>query len=152
MKRILLAGFCLMLPAAYGCQSNEVPESSLLSADDLVEAFGALCDGPLELDAFKLPHHGSRGNVTRELIQSVDCPLWIFSTDGTQFRHPHKQAVARVILHGGERHLGFEIHDHTLSEHGTVHFPIRNTRHGEQWVVSYKCNKLKLYSADLIGL
>jgi hypothetical protein len=38
MKRILLTGLCLMLPAAYGCQSNEVPESSVQSCDDLVEA------------------------------------------------------------------------------------------------------------------
>jgi hypothetical protein len=79
-------------------------------ADDLVEAFAALSSEPLELDAFKLPHHGSRNNVTKELINAVSCPLWLFSTDGTQFRHPHKQAVARVILHGGDRPmLGFNV-------------------------------------------
>ncbi|MCP4262535.1 MAG: hypothetical protein GY774_34285 [Planctomycetes bacterium] len=40
MKHVLLAGFCLMLPAACGCQSNEDPESSSLSlfSDDLVGA------------------------------------------------------------------------------------------------------------------
>ena len=38
MKHALLAGLCLMLSAACGCQSNEDPESSSLSADDLVEA------------------------------------------------------------------------------------------------------------------
>jgi len=38
MKHALLIGLCLMLSAACGCQSNEDPESSLLSADDLVEA------------------------------------------------------------------------------------------------------------------
>jgi len=38
MKRVLLAGLCLMLAAACGCQSNEAPESSSLSRDDLVEA------------------------------------------------------------------------------------------------------------------
>ncbi len=40
MKRVLLAGLCLMLLAACGCQSNEEPESPSLSPDnaDLVEA------------------------------------------------------------------------------------------------------------------
>jgi len=38
MKRILITGLCLMLASAYGCQSNEIPESSLLSSDDLVGA------------------------------------------------------------------------------------------------------------------
>lgn len=41
MKQVLLAGLCLMLLAACGCQSNEVPESSSLSPDDLVEAASA---------------------------------------------------------------------------------------------------------------
>ena len=38
MKHVLVAGLCLMLPAACGCQSNEDAESSLLSPEDLVEA------------------------------------------------------------------------------------------------------------------
>ena len=41
MKQVLLAGLCLMLLAACGCQSNEVPESPSLSPDDLVEAASA---------------------------------------------------------------------------------------------------------------
>jgi len=36
MKHVLLAGLCLMLLAACGCQSNEDPESSSLFTDDLV--------------------------------------------------------------------------------------------------------------------
>ena len=38
MKQVLLAGLCLMLLAACGCQSNEEPESSSLSPEELVEA------------------------------------------------------------------------------------------------------------------
>ena len=37
MKQVLLAGLCLLL-AACGCQSNEEPESSSLSPDDLKAA------------------------------------------------------------------------------------------------------------------
>ena len=36
MKHVLVAGLCLMLPAACGCQSNEDAESSSLFPDDIV--------------------------------------------------------------------------------------------------------------------
>lgn len=51
----------------------------------------------LKLNAFKLPHHGSRANVNRGLLELIDCPLHLFSTDGTQTKHPHPEAVARVL-------------------------------------------------------
>ncbi|MDH4239908.1 MAG: hypothetical protein OEW48_10120 [Phycisphaerae bacterium] len=38
MKHVLLAGLCLMLLVACGCQSNEVAESPSLSPEQLVEA------------------------------------------------------------------------------------------------------------------
>jgi hypothetical protein len=55
----------------------------------------------LRLDAFKLPHHGSLKNVTRDLVRSVDARFWLFSSNGSQHGHPHKEAVARVLLDGG---------------------------------------------------
>jgi hypothetical protein len=51
----------------------------------------------LRLEAFKLPHHGSRANTNRGLLELIDCPLHLFSTDGTQTRHPDREAVARVL-------------------------------------------------------
>jgi len=53
--------------------------------------------GPVKLDLVKLPHHGSRNNVSKELVAAVDCPLWVVSSDGTQFRHPDPQAIARIL-------------------------------------------------------
>ncbi len=67
----------------------------------LVETIGRLGDGKLVIDACKLPHHGSRGSVSPELIKRLDCNSYIFSSNGDQFRHPHPEAVARVIRYGG---------------------------------------------------
>jgi hypothetical protein len=65
---------------------------------DLVEAIKVVSpDKRLHLDVFKLPHHGSRKNVHRELVQTVDCDRWLISTDGTRFKHPDAEAVARII-------------------------------------------------------
>jgi hypothetical protein len=55
----------------------------------------------LVVDAVKLPHHGSRRNVSAELVRSVTAGAYLFSTDGSVFGHPDPEAVARVIRFGG---------------------------------------------------
>lgn len=47
--------------------------------------------------AVKAAHHGSRANTSLDLVRLLDCPLWLFSTNGAQFRHPDREAVARVL-------------------------------------------------------
>jgi beta-lactamase superfamily II metal-dependent hydrolase len=55
----------------------------------------------LALDACKLSHHGSKANVHRQFLEAIDCPTYLFSTNGAYFKHPDRQAVARVITWGG---------------------------------------------------
>lgn len=78
----------------------------LLAADAhpgvLIDAIDRLGHHKLPVTACKLPHHGSRGSVSAELIKRLDCDTWIFSSNGDQFSHPHPEAVARVIEYGGE--------------------------------------------------
>jgi beta-lactamase superfamily II metal-dependent hydrolase len=57
----------------------------------------------LALSAFKLPHHGSQNNLSRPLLELVDCPRYLFSSNGDRFRHPDRQAVARVLKYGGKK-------------------------------------------------
>lgn len=55
---------------------------------------------PLKLDAFKIAHHGSRKNVSKELLDAVRCPNYLISTNGKKFSHPSKEAIARIIAYG----------------------------------------------------
>lgn len=55
----------------------------------------------LRLDLFKVSHHGSRNNVSAELIRLLDCPRYLISTNGDHFFHPDRQAMARVLKYGG---------------------------------------------------
>lgn len=55
----------------------------------------------LRLDAFKLPHHGSEHNISKELLKLVDCRRFLVSTNGSYFAHPTAAAIARVIKFGG---------------------------------------------------
>ena len=57
----------------------------------------------LKLDALKLSHHGSAGGTTVELLALLDCQRYLVSSNGNIFCHPDREAMARVILHGGKR-------------------------------------------------
>ena len=63
----------------------------------LVDSIGRLPGGKLQVDAFKLPHHGSKKNVSTELLSLVQTNRYLFSTNGSYFKHPSREAVARVI-------------------------------------------------------
>jgi hypothetical protein len=55
------------------------------------------------VDVLKVPHHGSASNLTPELLEAVRARTYLFCTDGTGFKnpHPHRAAVARVLVEGG---------------------------------------------------
>ncbi len=57
----------------------------------------------LKLNALKLSHHGSANATTIQLLELLDCPRYLVSTNGNIFSHPDREAIARIILHGGDR-------------------------------------------------
>lgn len=61
----------------------------------------------LKLDAFKVAHHGSENNVSHELVELLDCPRYLISTNGSYFKHPTAAAVARLIKFGGKKRTLF---------------------------------------------
>ena len=78
----------------------------LLAADAhapaLARAIGRLDGGgALTLQAYKLSHHGSRKSTSTELLQRVTCDQYLISSNGSYFGHPDPEAIARVLLHGG---------------------------------------------------
>lgn len=79
--------------------------SVLLSADAfsdvLVPELRALAqrrgEAVLEVDVLKLSHHGSRANVTLELMDALRARHYVVSTNNAYFKHPNAEAMARVI-------------------------------------------------------
>jgi hypothetical protein len=51
----------------------------------------------VSLDAFKLPHHGSKKNMTPQLMEIIECPTYLVSTSGARFHHPNTDAIKIVI-------------------------------------------------------
>jgi hypothetical protein len=80
----------------------------LLAADAFPTVLGAALtslanarDGrPIQLDLFKLPHHGSKSNVTAKLLALVPARHYVISTNGDRFNHPDDIALARVATVG----------------------------------------------------
>lgn len=52
----------------------------------------------LDVDAFKLPHHGSKYNLSTRLVELVNAKRYLISTDGTSHsRHPDPVALMRIL-------------------------------------------------------
>jgi beta-lactamase superfamily II metal-dependent hydrolase len=75
------------------------------SAEQLIEAIRPLADaagGRLPLDLMQVPHHGSRGNLSKELLELVDSRRYLVSTNGANHAHPHAESIARILVFGGD--------------------------------------------------
>jgi beta-lactamase superfamily II metal-dependent hydrolase len=79
-RRVLLAG-------------DAHPDLLVSSLAPLAKAAG----GRLPIDLLKVPHHGSKGNTTRELVELLDCRRFLLSTDGKRHGHPDPEAIARLL-------------------------------------------------------
>jgi beta-lactamase superfamily II metal-dependent hydrolase len=72
----------------------------------------------LPLDVFKVPHHGSVGNLTPELLELLACRAYLVSTNGAVFGHPHERAVELLVQHHGHRarpRIVFNYHSETTA-------------------------------------
>ena len=61
----------------------------------------------LRVNAFKLSHHGSRGNTSPGLLAMVSCEDFLVSTNGSYFHHPHPETIARVLTSRRKSRLHF---------------------------------------------
>jgi beta-lactamase superfamily II metal-dependent hydrolase len=72
-------------------------------ADSIRKLLTARSAPRLKVDCLKVPHHGSQNNLSNELLQLLDCRHYLVSTDGAHFNHPDREAIARIVKHGGSR-------------------------------------------------
>lgn len=52
---------------------------------------------PLKCEIFKISHHGSQYNNSKEMLELIDSKKYIISTNGNKHSHPHKRFLARLI-------------------------------------------------------
>lgn len=83
-----------------------------------LRALGASPSNPLRIDAFKIPHHGSKYNISTHLLELLDCKHFLVSTNGNYFKHPDDVAMARLIKFG--------------ARNSTIHFNYK-TKFNRHW-------------------
>ena len=72
----------------------------------LVESLRPLAEregGRIKIDALKVAHHGSAGNLSQEFLELIDCPRYLISTNGARHGHPDDIAIARILKYGGKQ-------------------------------------------------
>jgi hypothetical protein len=71
----------------------------------------------LQIDAFKLPHHGSKHNVSPEIAPLLPASRYLFSSNGARFGHPDPEAVARILV---ARTGDLQLHFNYRTEHNEM--------------------------------
>jgi beta-lactamase superfamily II metal-dependent hydrolase len=66
-------------------------------ASSIKRLLAASGEGRLELDAFKVSHHGSSHNTSPELLDLVNCREFLISSNGKRFHHPAPDTIARIV-------------------------------------------------------
>jgi hypothetical protein len=90
-------GSSIALLAEYECDRVLLAADAFPSVIEAGVARMVVGGGRLDMSAFKLPHHGSKANISPTLLERIATDRFLFSTDGTQTRHPHPEAIARVL-------------------------------------------------------
>ena len=65
-----------------------------------LEALAVAEGGRYRIDLLKAPHHGSAKNLTRRMVEIIDCHKLAISTNGQRHGHPDPETIARFIHFG----------------------------------------------------
>ncbi|CEP95546.1 Zn-dependent hydrolase [[Clostridium] sordellii] len=60
-------------------------------------------ENKIKIDLMKVSHHGSKGNITNELLEIIDCDKFLICTNGYQYSHPDQESIARIIASNKEK-------------------------------------------------
>lgn len=74
--------------------------------DQILEALkrrGYSKEQKLKLDFVKVAHHGSRNNISNELLDLIECNHYLIPTNGGAAKsyHPDREAMANILCHEG---------------------------------------------------
>jgi beta-lactamase superfamily II metal-dependent hydrolase len=79
--------------------------------DVLCESLSRLCAerdvDRIAVDAVKVSHHGSKKNTNEDLLNLIQSPSYLISTNGDHFSHPDAECMARIIEYGQPKNLYF---------------------------------------------
>jgi beta-lactamase superfamily II metal-dependent hydrolase len=66
-------------------------------AEDVVSQLKAAGLSTPLFDVIKIAHHGSRSNSSVDLLEQVDAPCFLISSDGSRHGHPDFEVLAEIV-------------------------------------------------------
>ena len=68
-------------------------------AEDIEEALQSLpkVTFPMIFDAIKISHHGSIHNTSPKLLEMIDAPIFLISSNGNQHAHPDIEVLQAIV-------------------------------------------------------
>ena len=81
------------------CYEKKVLLSGDCTSNELHNALHRYIYGtPLKLDLMKMPHHGSVRNITKSILDEIDCSNFMITTKkNLNYYFPNKEAIAKLI-------------------------------------------------------
>lgn len=67
-----------------------------------LKEFGYNEEKKIEADYVKVSHHGSRNNISNEMLDMINCNKYLFSTNGGHgvACHPDRETIGNIVYHG----------------------------------------------------
>lgn len=75
------------------------------------------------IDAFKISHHGGKGNTSHDLLRYISSEHYLISTSGVRHEHPDVETIASILVHSARLDNRQPLH---------LHFNYRST-HNQDW-------------------
>jgi beta-lactamase superfamily II metal-dependent hydrolase len=78
---------------------------------DSLKKLGYSSDNPLKIDYVKVSHHGSRNNISCDMLDMIDCQNYLISTNGGSGAsiHPDRETIAKIVCHKS-RNINQKLH------------------------------------------
>lgn len=87
----------------------------------------------LRLDALKLPHHGSKNNISAALLARLDCNTFLISSDGSAgYNHPDDATIEMILAAAKTRGTRPDLYFNYLS-HRTKSWASKSSGNGERY-------------------
>jgi beta-lactamase superfamily II metal-dependent hydrolase len=75
--------------------------------DNILNELNALKDSGYELnfEVVKVPHHGSKNNISKEFLELIKSKRYLISTSGARHSHPDLEAIAKIATAGHRKQI-----------------------------------------------
>lgn len=70
-------------------------DSSPIDIEKTLENY--ISENSNKFEIVKVPHHGSKNNMSKTIIEAIECEKFLISTNGAKHKHPDAETIAKIL-------------------------------------------------------